>query len=68
MFWQLSHHLPAPAREGMWGVCVQGYHFTSLERATTIISLNWESKLAVRETEGIEMEGNRADLISLKYL
>lgn len=52
----------------MWGVCVQGYHFTSLERATTIISLNWESKLAVRETEGIEMEGNRADLISLKYL
>lgn len=47
---------------------MQGYQFTSAACATTIISPKYKNKLAVAETEGIQMEGNRADLISFKYL
>lgn len=36
--------------------------------APTIISVKRESKLGGKETEAIQMAGNRADLISVKYL
>jgi len=71
LFQLLSPHPSSPARYRRWHagcVSVQGYHFISVACATTIISLKYASKLAVSETEGIQREGNRADLISFKYL
>lgn len=56
----------SPAR--CWGCVCAGLSFTSLACATTIIPLKYKTGAAAAETEAIQREGNRAALISVKYL